>query len=409
MDAWRRIAARTTAAAALLGCCCAQSQELRLPAWVDPSAELVVPAAYEAPPHPLAPQAPALRKSEVASAPRPFEIADAKPLRQESRTALAVRQLEHAASDAKTLHALSRLLARYDALRPALRDPALAKRADRVAAWALVARADQLASDPNAALTDLKRALQIAPDDESARLALALALAERGDAAAALQALDDLLTANPSSVAALTSRATLLLQSGDADAALRDCDAALAQQTAPNADRAATLTLRGVAQHLAGMLRAAGADFDAALAIDPRRPDTLTARGHVYAEAGFYEQAMTDYLAALGGDPRSVEAYRSLAWLLATCPDAALRNPATAVEAAGRARRLAGEDTFLTLDAAAAAHASAGDFPAAVRLQQQAVMALPNSSGAHAAQAKSRLGLYQSQRAYVAQRPATMR
>src|SRR5690606_36301978 len=147
-------------------------------------------------------------------------------------------------------------------------------------------------------------------------------------------------------------------------------------------------------------------DLDEALRLNPKLAPAQTARGHVYAEAGYYEQAITDYRTALDADPESVEAYRSLAWTLATCPQPALRSPQTAVEAAWRARRLLGRDDFLTLDASAAAHAAAGEFAEAVRLQQRAVLIADSSA---ATEAQQRLRLYERSKPYVAVGPATLK
>jgi tetratricopeptide (TPR) repeat protein len=166
------------------------------------------------------------------------------------------------------------------------------------------------------------------------------------------------------------------------------------------------LTTRGVAFHTLGRLREAAADFDEALRLAPQHASAQTARGHVYAEAGYYEKAIADYRESLDADPESVEAYRSLAWVLATCPEASLRSPPTAIEAAWRARRLLGSEDFLTLDASAAAHAAAGEFAEAVRLQQRAVGIA--DAGA-APEAQHRLQLYERNQPYVAVGPATLK
>ncbi len=156
-------------------------------------------------------------------------------------------------------------------------------------------------------------------------------------------------------------------------------------------------------------IQVTSADFDEALRLAPQHAEARTARGHVYAEAGYYDQAIADYRGALDADPKSIEAYRSLAWLLATCPKASYRSPSTAIEAAWRARRLLGSEDFLTLDASAAAHAAAGEFAEAVRLQQRALLNVPPGDAAATAEARQRLQLYEHGQAYVAAGPATVK
>jgi tetratricopeptide (TPR) repeat protein len=73
----------------------------------------------------------------------------------------------------------------------------------------------------------------------------------------------------------------------------------------------------------------------------------LTARGRPAEAEVAYRQALAGYRAALDFDPKRVPALNNLAWLLATCPDARLRDPARAVELATRATELAPQYAYL--------------------------------------------------------------
>jgi hypothetical protein len=66
-------------------------------------------------------------------------------------------------------------------------------------------------------------------------------------------------------------------------------------------------------------------------------------------------------------DPEHVPVLRQTAWVLATSPDASLRDGAQAVALAERAARLAGAEQPAILDTLAAAYAEAGRFSEAVQ------------------------------------------
>jgi tetratricopeptide (TPR) repeat protein len=73
----------------------------------------------------------------------------------------------------------------------------------------------------------------------------------------------------------------------------------------------------------------------------------LTARCRPAEAADEYRQALAGYRAVLDLDPKRVATLNNLAWLLATCPDARLRNPPRAVELARQATELAPQYAYL--------------------------------------------------------------
>jgi tetratricopeptide (TPR) repeat protein len=88
-------------------------------------------------------------------------------------------------------------------------------------------------------------------------------------------------------------------------------------------------------------------------------------RGNAYGKLGQFDKAVAAYSKAIELDPKYAPAHNNLAWLLATCPDAKLRDPRRAVELAKRAVRLATKEgnNWGTLGAA---HYRAGDWKEAV-------------------------------------------
>ena len=142
-------------------------------------------------------------------------------------------------------------------------------------------------------------------------------------------------------------------------------------------DDATLLRARAHAYQRLGDFTHAAADIDRAIEFAPHDPDALTQRGNLAAEQGKFEQAQEDFRQAIAIDPNWAEAYRSLAWLQATCPDRQFRNPQQAIAAAEQAAQLSPPDDYLILDTLAAAHACGGQFDQAVQFEEKALAAAP--------------------------------
>jgi len=110
-----------------------------------------------------------------------------------------------------------------------------------------------------------------------------------------------------------------------------------------------------------------------------------------------FEAAMKEYQKALNLDSRHLSAHLGLAWLLATCPEASLRNGQKAVELAQQAERLGGDESPQVLDTLAAAYAEAGRYPEAVETVRQALSLPATQNNPPLADAiQARLKLYEA-------------
>ena len=83
--------------------------------------------------------------------------------------------------------------------------------------------------------------------------------------------------------------------------------------------------------------------------------------------------AITQFQKILELDPRHAGAQNNLAWVLATCPDASLRDGKRAMDLARQAEQLSGGNHPEILDTLAAAYAEAGRFGEAVETAKRAL------------------------------------
>ncbi len=160
-----------------------------------------------------------------------------------------------------------------------------------------------------------------------------------------------------------------------------------------NPDYAFAYNNRGNANRAMGFHDAAITDFTTAIALLEMKGDkhylafAYNNRGNVYRGKGLYGRAIEDFNKAMELKPGDALAYNHLAWVLATSPDAVLRNGKQAVELAERAIELDRDahnlDTFSAahnLDTLAAAYAEVGRFEEAISTQLQAID-LPKKEG----------------------------
>jgi len=112
-------------------------------------------------------------------------------------------------------------------------------------------------------------------------------------------------------------------------------------------------------------------------ALDPDHPDVATSLGNLallFDAQGRYAEAIRFYQASLETLPDQAGVLNNLAWLLATCPDAALRNGREAVRLATRACELSKYTQPLLIGTLAASQAEAGDFQAAIAFIERGVL-----------------------------------
>jgi tetratricopeptide (TPR) repeat protein len=180
---------------------------------------------------------------------------------------------------------------------------------------------------------------------------------------------------NPKFAKAFANRAALYVLAGELEPAHADYERAL------ELDPDFAVAHRGCGRtcHLLGHIDEAYTHLSRAIELAPRDAAALASRGDLLTDMGDYAAAADDYEAAIEVSDKCVDAYRGSAWLLATCPDAAVHNPQLAIERAETALRLQKKADTSTLDTLAAAQAASGDFQNATRTISRAIELAPPS------------------------------
>lgn len=139
--------------------------------------------------------------------------------------------------------------------------------------------------------------------------------------------------------------------------------------------------------------------FREALRLDPSNTEAHYNVGSVLRSRGDLSGALGQFRQAVQLTPDWAPAVASLAWLLATAPDAALRDADEAIRFAERAADLTGRRDASALDLLAAAYAAAGQFDRAVALSQAALGLKPDDRLATAI--SQRQALYRQHQPYL--------
>ncbi len=219
------------------------------------------------------------------------------------------------------------------------------------------------------AIAQFQQAVEIEPDDAEARLALGNALLQQGRVDEAMVYFRTARQIEPDDAEAHLALGNALLQQGRVDDAMVHFQQAL-QIEPKNAEAQCDL---GAALFRKGNIDDAIAHFQKALEIKPGFTEAHINLGSALVKKGKVDEAITHFQKALEIEPDNVEALNDLAWLLATSPQASVRNGNRAVELAQRANQITGGENPMILSTLAAAYAGAGRFGDAQQSARKAV------------------------------------
>jgi tetratricopeptide (TPR) repeat protein len=243
------------------------------------------------------------------------------------------------------------------------------------------------------AITHFQNALQINPGYPEGHFNLGIALLQAGRVDEAIPYLQKALQINPGNAEAHVHLGNVLMQRGQVDEAVSHFQKALQI----NPDYAQAQNNLGNALLQEGKVDEAIAHLQKALQFNPGYAKAHNNLGNALLQRGRVEEAITHFQQAAQIEPAEPAAQNNLAWLLATCPQASLRNGNKAVELARQANALTGGENPVILHTLAAALAEAGRFPEAVETAQRALrLAGAQSSTGLAGQLQLEMKFYQA-------------
>jgi tetratricopeptide (TPR) repeat protein len=123
-----------------------------------------------------------------------------------------------------------------------------------------------------------------------------------------------------------------------------------------------------------GRIDEAMADWAKTLELRPNDADAYTCLGNAFLRRGLVEEAVAHYEKAIALAPEDPHSRINIAWVLATAPDASIRDGIKAVEFAQQAVALSGGKDPKFLRTLAAAYAESGRFSEAITTTKQAIM-----------------------------------
>ncbi len=241
----------------------------------------------------------------------------------------------------------------------------------------------------------LRQALDTDPNRAETHNALGLVLLASGRAQEAVLSFRKAVALKPAFAEAHCNLGSALAATGDPDGAVTEFHEAIAL----DARDAPAYYQLGLALEKRGDADGAMAQWRKALRIHPDYTEAHDALGDALYRRGDVAGALEQWLQAVRLQPGDVQRLRETAWVLATSPQAPVRNGNEAVSLATRAVNLSGRNDPAILDTLAAAYAEAGEFDYAVAAERRA-LAVVGDGRAKPEAMRNRLRLYESRKPF---------
>jgi tetratricopeptide (TPR) repeat protein len=221
----------------------------------------------------------------------------------------------------------------------------------------------------NKAIADFTAAIRIDPNDAYAYACRARAWASKQYRDREAADYTEAIRLDPRNIEYRIARADSWSAQGRHEQAIADYDDAIRAE--PN--NAANYVARGNEWRKHLKLDAALADFERAIQVAPNYFPAYIGHALIAKQRRAFDQAVFELSQLVRMAPDNAEAHRTLARILATCTNEAVRDGNRAVGEATRACELTGWRDPDCLDTLAAAYAETGDYATAIQWQTRAI------------------------------------
>ncbi len=243
------------------------------------------------------------------------------------------------------------------------------------------------------AIAEYRKAIELDPQSATFRSDLGNVLLQKGDVDGAITLYQKALALKPESANVFKRLGDALFHKGQLKEAIVQYQKAL--EINPNFPEA--INNLGYCFLQNGQIDNAIAEFEEVLKLQPDFAPEYANLGDAYRQKGAADEAVANYQKAIELQPQFVSVQRKLAWMLATWPDASIRNGKKAVDLAEQANQLTGGQDAEVLRALAAAYAETGRFPEAVSTAKKALaLATAKSDSTLAGKLQTEIGAYQN-------------
>jgi serine/threonine protein kinase/Flp pilus assembly protein TadD len=223
----------------------------------------------------------------------------------------------------------------------------------------------RLAGEADAAIGDFRQGLALNPQLIRLRIGLAAALQDKRQLDEALAECREVIRLDKSLPDAHNLLGAILLDKGKLDESIDEFRTAVKLAIQPRwVDPKAHHNL-GIALIMRGQAAEAIAPLSAAVQLDPEYLTAWDTRGRAYRRLGQDDKALADFERIQELAPTNAYGYSAAAWLLASCREVKLRDPARAVVLARKAVQL-GPQVASSWNALGVAQYRAGDYRAAI-------------------------------------------
>jgi protein O-mannosyl-transferase len=217
------------------------------------------------------------------------------------------------------------------------------------------------------AVAEFREALRIRPKDSDAAYSLGNVFLEKGDAKTAIPYFRKAVEANGKNVAGHYNLAIALQRNGDLEEAIAQFRQTL-QIDPRNVPAHNNLAITFLKE---GKTREAITEWEEALRLQPNNAEMHNNLAVALLDQGRIGEAVREWRETLRLQPDRVGTQTTLAWILATSPESAVRDATRALELAQHAFHAAGDRNLLLFRVLAAAYAENAQFPAAIQTAEE--------------------------------------